>query len=196
MEKPNYRPVSNLSFLSHLVEKCVLIQFNKHCADNTHLPDYQSAYRANYSCKTALVIKVYNILLGMERQKITALTAIDLLAAFNTIDYEILLEVLQIKFSFTGQVLHWFDSYLRPRGFQVIIEGQRSEIINLPFSVPQGSCGGLHITQCMPPPYRSAYQMTLNLMFMASHMIMPTRNSLMSILGIRSIKPCVIYPIV
>ena len=34
IEKSNYRPVSNLSFLSHLVEKCVLIQINK-CADNT-----------------------------------------------------------------------------------------------------------------------------------------------------------------
>ena len=128
--------MSNLSFLSHLVEKCVLIQFNKHCADNTLLPDYQSTYRANYYYKTTFVGVVNDILWGMERQKITALTAIDLSAAFNTIDHEILLEVLQIKFSFIGQALHLFGSYLRPRGFQVIIEGQRSEIINLPFSVP------------------------------------------------------------
>ena len=106
-EKSNYRPVSNLSFLSHLVKKCVLIQFNKHCADNKLLPDYQSEYRANYSCKTTLVKMVNDILWGMERQKITALTAIDLLAAFNTNDHEILLGVLQIKFSFTGQALHW-----------------------------------------------------------------------------------------
>ena len=67
MEKSNYRPVSNLSFLNHLVEKCVLVQFNKHCADNTLLPNYQSAYRANYSCKTALVKMVNDILWGMER---------------------------------------------------------------------------------------------------------------------------------
>ena len=106
--------VSNLTFLSHLVEKCVLIQFNQHCTDNTLLPDYQSAYRTNYSCETALVALVNDILWGMEKQKITAFTAIDLLAAFNTIDYDILLEVLQMKFSFTGQTLHWFDSYLRP----------------------------------------------------------------------------------
>ena len=89
-------------------------------------------------------------------------------AAFDTIDHEILLEVLHLKFSFTGQALHWFDSYLRPRGFQVIIEGQRPEFINLPFSVPQGSCEGLCITLHMPPPYRNANQMTLNWTFMAS----------------------------
>ena len=153
MEKSNYRPVSNLSFLRCLVEKCVLIQFNKHCADNTLLPNYQSAYRASYSYKTALVKMVNDIFQGMVRMKITALTAIHLLAAFDIIDHEILLEVLQIKFSFTDQSLHWFDSYLRPRGFQVIIEGQRSEIINLPCRVPKGSCGG--------PMYYSVYASTL-----------------------------------
>ena len=89
----------------------------------------------------------------MEKQKITALTATDLSAAFNTIDHDILLEVWQMKFGFTGQALHWFDSYLRPRGFQVIIEDQRSDIINLPLSVPKGSCGG--------PTYYSVYASTL-----------------------------------
>ena len=69
MEKSNYKPVSNLSFLSHLVKKCVLIQFNKHCADNTLLPEYQSTYRANYSCKTALVKMINDILWGMESQE-------------------------------------------------------------------------------------------------------------------------------
>ena len=88
MEKSNYRPVSNLGFLSYLVDKFLLIQFNKHCADNTLLPDYQSGYRANYSCEIALV---NDILWGMERQKITALTAINLAAASDTTDHEIFL---------------------------------------------------------------------------------------------------------
>ena len=100
MEKSNYRPVSNLSFLSHLVEKCVLNQLNKHYADNTILPYYQSAYRADYSCETTLVKMVNDILCGMERQKITALTAIDLSAAFDTTGHEILLEVLADKIQF------------------------------------------------------------------------------------------------
>ena len=41
----NYRPVSNLSFLSKLLEKCALHQFNNHCITNKLLPDYQLAYR-------------------------------------------------------------------------------------------------------------------------------------------------------
>ena len=41
----NYRPVSNLPFLSKVVEKAALKQFCKHCNDNSLLPTYQSAYR-------------------------------------------------------------------------------------------------------------------------------------------------------
>ena len=37
----NYRPVSNLSFLSKILEKCALLQFNDHCIANNLLPDYQ-----------------------------------------------------------------------------------------------------------------------------------------------------------
>ena len=40
----NYRPVSNLPFLSKVVEKCVLRRFDKHCERYDLMPDYQSAY--------------------------------------------------------------------------------------------------------------------------------------------------------
>ena len=58
----NYRPVNNLSFLSKLLEKCVLLQFNTHCMENNLLPGYQSAYREHFSCETALVKLMDDIL--------------------------------------------------------------------------------------------------------------------------------------
>ena len=58
----NYRPVSIFPFLSKEEEKCTLKQFIKHCDDNSLLPIYQSAYRKNYGCKTALV-KLFDDLL-------------------------------------------------------------------------------------------------------------------------------------
>ena len=69
----NFRPVSNLLFISKVVEKVVLAQFNKH----THrlILDYQSVYRANYSCETALAKIVNDILWAMEHQKVTSLVA-------------------------------------------------------------------------------------------------------------------------
>ena len=58
----NFRPVSSLSFISKLVEKVVLTQFNKHCSTYNLILDYQSVYRANYSCETALAKLVNDIL--------------------------------------------------------------------------------------------------------------------------------------
>ena len=48
----NYRPVSNLKFLATLVQKCMLLQFNKHCSLKSLLSSYQLAYRKFYSCET------------------------------------------------------------------------------------------------------------------------------------------------
>ena len=51
----NYHPVSNLSFLSKLLEKCAMDRVNEHCNHHKLLPDYQSAYRNGYSCETAII---------------------------------------------------------------------------------------------------------------------------------------------
>lgn len=138
----NYRPVSNLSFLSKVLEKAVLSQFNEHCALYHLFPDYQSAYRQNYSCETALLKIVDDILWNMEHQKITALACIDLSAAFDTVDHAILADVLQAKFGVTDRALDWFTTYLQPREFMVNVGESYSSRKQITFSVPQGSCAG------------------------------------------------------
>ena len=138
----NFCPVSNLSFLSKLLECCALKKFSNHCDKEKLLPDYQSAYHPKYSCETALVKICNDILWSMESQRISALVALDLSAAFNMVDHEILLEVLDKQFGIQGKALSWFDSYPRPRGCKVKIGERYSTVRNLPYSVPQGSCAG------------------------------------------------------
>ena len=89
--KTNYRPVSNLQFISKIVEKVTLDQFTLHCNNNNLLPSYQSAYRKYYSCKTSLIKLVNDILWAMERQIVTVVVILDLIAAFDTIDHDLLL---------------------------------------------------------------------------------------------------------
>ena len=128
--------------MSKLVERCMLAQFNRHCEDNQLLWAYQSAYRSNHSCKSSLVKLANDILWEFENQNVVALVALDLCTAFNTVDHEILLDVLSTRFGVSGSSHNWFNSYLRPRSCLVEIEDSRSTERSLDFSVPQGSCRG------------------------------------------------------
>jgi len=138
----NYRPVSNVGFLSKVLEKAALYQLMEHCDTNNLLPDYQSAYRKSYSCETALVKLVDDLLWSMEKQQATALIAIDLSAAFDTVDHEILQSVLTARFGISNTALDWFSSYLYPRSCKVNVGEKYSNEKDLHFSVPQGSCMG------------------------------------------------------
>ena len=94
----NYRPVSNLSFISKLVERCTLQQLTQHCNNHTLLPDFQSAYWKHHGCETSLLKVTNDILWGMENKQVTSMIILDISAAFNTVDHELLLKVLNHKF--------------------------------------------------------------------------------------------------
>ena len=102
-------------------------------------PDYQSAYRPNYSCETALVKIVNDILWAMENKKVTTLMAIDLSTAFDTVDHSILIAVLRERFGITDTALSWFESYLHPRYCKVNVGTNYSKDRELVSCVPQGS---------------------------------------------------------
>ena len=51
----SYRLISNLSFVSKMVERVVVSRFNEHVETQHLLLDRQSAYRATYSTKTAVI---------------------------------------------------------------------------------------------------------------------------------------------
>ena len=138
----NYRPVSNLNFLSKLTEKAVASQIKSHIETFNLDNPFQSAYKAFHSTETALLSVQNDIFSAMERGKVTALTLLDLSAAFDTIDHKVLLDRLSGWFGIGGGALDWIVSYLQNRFQSVIINGSISNPVELLFGVPQGSVLG------------------------------------------------------
>ena len=140
--KNNYRPVSNLNFLSKLVERCVLDQYTNHLDLNSLNLKQQSAYKAGHSCESALLKICNDIFWSMEKKDINVLIMLDLSAAFDTVSHKVLINLLEKQFGVSGTALMWFQNYLHNRKVKACVDGQYSmeKIIN--FSVPQGSLLG------------------------------------------------------
>ena len=138
----NYRPVSNLSFISKLLEKAVATQINSFIDMTDSNNPFQSAYKQHHSTESAL-LKIHNdVLIAMDKGRVTALTLLDLSAAFDTIDHDILLNRLENWFGITGTALQWLKSYLSDRFQQVKLNNSLSSKAPLSFGVPQGSVLG------------------------------------------------------
>ena len=134
----NYRPISNLPFLSKILEKTALMQLNKHLMLNNLHAEYQSGYREGHSCETAS-LAIYNDLLCISDLKSKViLLLLDLSAAFDTIDHSHLLNKLVHKFGIKDNVHQWFKSYLSGRSFTVTINQAKSKKAFLRIGVPQG----------------------------------------------------------
>ena len=138
----NYRPVSNLSFISKLIEKVVANQLNEFISHEGLLNVNQSAYKSSHSTETALLKTQNDIAFSVDLGKAVALTLLDLSAAFDTIDHSLLYDCLHDWFGLDGTVLLWIKSYLSNRKQKIKIGDSFSEAAILPFGVPQGSVLG------------------------------------------------------
>ena len=141
-ELNNYRPVSNLSYLSKLIERVVAKRLTDHLMINKLYEKRQSAYREFHSTETAL-IRVHNDLLrAISENGGAILILLDLSAAFDTIDHELLLNILEHQMQVKEDALQWFRSYLSDRVQSVSIDGVESVKRKLRYGVPQGSVLG------------------------------------------------------
>ena len=148
----NYLPISNLSFLSKLIEKVIAERLVSHMQENGKVEKFQSAYKANHSTETAL-LRVYNdMLISIDHSRGATLVLLDLSSAFDTIDHEVLFNIWQDTFGISGSALSLLKSYLHGRSQCVQIEGISSEYAKLVCGVPQGSVlGPLNFCMYMYP---------------------------------------------
>ncbi len=87
--------VSNLSFLSKLIQRIVALQIVDHLQANDLMDTFKSAYRKYYSTETALLRVQNDILMHLDKSDTVMLVRHDLSAAFDTIDHKILFDRLE-----------------------------------------------------------------------------------------------------
>ena len=137
----SYRPISNLSFLSKIIEFAVHEQSWSHLSSQKIIPEEQSAYRENHSTETTNCAIMNDMIEITRNGDCGILIMLDLSAAFDTVDHDYLLEDLKTV-GFEEDALRWYESYLRDREVTVIIEKSRSITKKLTKGVPQGSVLG------------------------------------------------------
>ena len=103
---------------------------------------FQSAYRQFHSTETALLRIQNDLLLAINKQKVSALVLLDLSAAFDTIDHKILLSRLSSFYGLSSTTLNLIASYLLNRTQSVSIQSHSSPPFSIFTGIPQGSVLG------------------------------------------------------
>ena len=138
----NFHPVSNLPYLSKLIERVAARRLLDHMTLNNLHELYQSSYKQFHSVETALLRVQSDILSALDSKKCVLLIMLDLSAAFDTIDHKTLISRLKSEIGVAGKALSWFNSYISGRKQAVLINGATSKLWELLFGVPQGSVLG------------------------------------------------------
>lgn len=133
----NFRPVSNLSFISKVLEKT--LHSNNHFWNVTPFLRSFSLDLDSDSTESAL-LKVHNdIALSVDKKCPVMLVLLDLTAAYDTVDHSVLLSRLKENVGLCGTALKCFQSYLTNRTFSVMIGDLSTSVASLSCGVPQGS---------------------------------------------------------
>ncbi|MCH1595850.1 MAG: hypothetical protein L7S42_05015 [Flavobacteriaceae bacterium] len=138
----NFRPISNLPFISKVLEKVILKKLNEHKSVNNLPEKFQSAYRKDHSTETALLRIQNDFLQFMDNKQCCFLVLLDLSAAFDTVNHSVLINRLADRFGIQDNALNWIQSYLSDRKNFVYINKAKSIPVLQQCNVPQGSVLG------------------------------------------------------
>ena len=138
----NYRPINNLEFFSKLIERTVLSRLNKHMSANKLHSSSQYGYKKGHSTELLLLELVDEILTGYDNGQCTIVLFLDLSAAFDTIDINMLVDILENEIGVSDKALDWLKSFLFGRSQRVKIGETLSNEANVRYGVTQGSILG------------------------------------------------------
>ena len=96
----NYRPVSNLSFVAKVIEKCTATQLVKHLNASNLTDPLQSAYHSLHCTGTAMIKVLSDIVSDMNSRRVVFVVLLDMSAVFDTVDHKILVDYLKTDMRF------------------------------------------------------------------------------------------------
>ena len=137
-EKSNFRPISLLPTLSKVCESVIHCRLLEHCISNNVISDRQAAYIKGDSTTNQLLYIVHKIRLAWGSSKIADGVFLDVSSAFEKIWHSGLIAKLD-QIGIKGKLLSLFESYLSNRKQIVVIDGVKSQIMDLKAGCPQGS---------------------------------------------------------
>lgn len=137
----NYRPISSLSYISKVFERCMANRIVSFFNKFQLFSDYQYGFLKNRSTKDAIFNFTESIYDALDSKNHNISILVDLKAAFDTVNHGILINKLE-RYGIRGHCLQWFVSYLADRKFRVRVGKQFSDEQTVNIGIPQGSILG------------------------------------------------------
>ena len=153
-EAKSYRPISNFTVLSKLLERLVAKQLLLHLDKHKLLPDLESAYRVHHSTETAVLKVLSDILMAIDKGDLTMLVMLDLSAAFGSVDQSILLSRLRISYGLDSTVLYSSGSR------RISITAHSSSAVPVPRQLPRLLSLEFHKGRSLDPSSSFSIQLT------------------------------------
>ena len=137
----NYRPISTLPIFGKLFEKIIYSRLYSFFVSQNLLHEKQFGFRKNHSTSHAINYSINHINNSLKNKEHVLGIFIDLSKAFDTIDHQILLSKLE-TYGIRANAHSLITSYLSCRKQYVSVLGENSELLDVLYGVPQGSCLG------------------------------------------------------
>ena len=137
----NYRPISLTCICCKVMEHIVTANIMSHADGHKILYPLQHGFRKGLSCETQLIEFVDDVTLGMESGKQVDCVVMDFSKAFDKVNHSLLLHKLD-HYGVRGRTNNWIASFLLGRSQTVVVDGERSDPVDVDSGVPQGSVLG------------------------------------------------------
>ncbi|CAB4043417.1 Hypothetical predicted protein, partial [Paramuricea clavata] len=135
----NYRPISLLSVVEKVVERCVFDKFFPFIASRVY--HLQHGFMKGRSTVTQLLEIVHLLTKSIDEKGQTDIAFLDFSKAFDSVSHLSMMDKLYAA-GIRGSLLKWFGSYLHDRKQRVVLDGKCSEWLDVTSGVPQGSILG------------------------------------------------------